>query len=183
MKALDFRLQPFRSAGTLPRVKVAGRIARDGNSLAIHYAVHGALANMVIPDSVERPTRKHGLWKESCFEFFVAVRDASRYWEFNLSPSGHWNVYRFTGYREGMREERSFASLPFKINLGPGTLSLTLECSLDSIIPPAQAVDLALCAVIKHTDGPVTYWALTHRGPQPDFHLRDGFLITLSGSV
>jgi len=36
-----------------------------------------------------------------------------------------------------------------------------------------------VAAVVKLRDGRVTYWALSHPGPRPDFHRRDSFLIKL----
>ena len=63
----------------------------------------------------DMPARRDRLWEETCFEFFLAVKNSPRYWEFNLSPAGHWNVYRFADYRQGMQEEPAFASLPFSV--------------------------------------------------------------------
>src|SRR4030042_7193941 len=50
---------------------------------------------------------------------------SERYWEFNLSPAGHWNVYRFASYRKEMREEPAFASLPFRVRTEPEALRLS----------------------------------------------------------
>ena len=126
--------------------------------------------------------RKNGLWEETCFEFFLGVKGSERYWEFNLSPSGHWNVYRFKSYRQGMQEEPAFTSLPFSVQLYSNSLLLSLGLGLDKIIPQEQVsevLQVALSAVIKTRDGKTTYWALTHPGPQADFHRRDGFIIEL----
>ena len=58
-------------------------------------------------------------------------------------------------------------------------LVLALELDLDRIVPADQALEVAISAVIQHGDGEATYWALTHRGPQADFHRRDSFVIQL----
>ena len=131
----------------------------------------------MVPAPAEMPVRKYGLWEETCFEFFLAVKHAAHYWEFNLSPAGHWNVYRFADYRQGMREELAFTALAVGLRHQPDALGLTVECSLDRIIPADQPLDAAICAILKHRDGEPTYWALIHPGPQPDFHRRDSFIL------
>lgn len=179
MNARDFALQPFPAAGPHPDLKITGSISYASPILSICYEVRGPLAELVIPASGEAPARERGLWEETCFEFFLAIRNAPPYWEFNLSPAGHWNVYRFTKYREGMEEEAAFASLPLRVDTQPDRLTLTLECPLDQLIAPDQPLDAAISAVIRHTNGHATYWALTHPGSQPDFHHRDSLIIEL----
>ncbi len=125
------------------------------------------------------PTRRSRLWEETCFEFFLGVMNSDQYWEFNLSPAGHWNVYRFTSYREGMKEELAFASLPFSIQNQPDALRLALELELGRIVPADQPVKVAISAVIRSIDGKMLYWALIHPGPKPDFHRRDSFIVEL----
>lgn len=181
MNAKSFCLQPFPSAGAASDLEITGSIARHSGTLAIRYSVHGFPAEAMVPAPAETPVRKHGLWQETCFEFFVAVKNAPHYWEFNLSPVGHWNVYRFAGYRQGMEEELAFTALPFDFWNQPGAFGLTLECSLDRIIPVEQPLEVAISTVIKSSDGEVTCWALIHPGPQPDFHRRDSFILQWAG--
>ena len=120
-----------------------------------------------------------GLWQETCLEFFLAPRDNPGYWEFNLSPAGHWNVYRFRDYRQGMTEAAAFTALPFSVQKEPALWHLTVEIDLARIIPADQALDAAASAVIMDRHLETTYWAMIHPGPQPDFHRRDAFLIDL----
>ncbi len=110
---------------------------------------------------------------------FLGARGSDWYWEFNLSPAGYWNVYRFAGYRQGMAEEVAFASLPFSVERGPESLILAVEVRLAGIVRADQGLDVGIAAVVKGRDGALTYWALAHPGPQPDFHRRDGFIIRL----
>jgi hypothetical protein len=182
MNARSFCLKPFPSACALPDVEITGSIARRYNTLAVRYSVLGAAAELVVPAPAEEPARRQGLWEETCFEFFVAVRNAPRYWEFNLSPAGHWNVYRFADYRQGMQEEPAYAALPFDFWNQPGAFALTLGCSLDRIIPGDQPLEVGISAVLKHHSGEPTWWALTHPGPQPDFHRRVSFVVEVAVS-
>ena len=179
MSGQHFSLQAFPSTEALPDVNITGIISRHVHTLAIRYALLGPLSEIVIPPRSDVPARKHRLWEETCFELFIGGRGGEQYREVNLSPSGHWNVYTFAEYRQKMKEETAFTSLPFIVLRGPDSLQLELELDLEMIIPPAKPVEAAVTAVIKHTDGSVTYWALTHPGPEPDFHRRDSFIIRL----
>jgi hypothetical protein len=177
MNERNFRLQPFPATDPLPGLQITGHAIRGSRVLAIRYALMGPRAGIVLPPPADRPARKHGLWNETCFEFFLAVKGSPQYWEFNLSPAGHWNVYGFAAYRQGMREEMGFSSLPFGVAVRPDWFALSVELDLDRILPPAPALEVAISAVIKHSDGKVSAWALTHCGPQADFHRRDAFIM------
>ena len=179
MNAQSFSLQPFSSTSPLPDVKITGNIARRDRRLAIGYALQGNLAELAIPAPTDVPGRKNELWQETCFEFFLGIKNSQRYWEFNLSPAGHWNVYRFAAYRQGMQEEMAFKSLPFIVKNQSGALRLALELDLNQILQADQTLEVAISAVIKLRDGQVSYWALTHRSSQADFHRRDSFIVEL----
>jgi hypothetical protein len=174
-----FALQPFSSTKLLSDLKIVGKIARNANHLAIRYRLMGNLTEVAIAPRSDPPARKHNLWEDTCFEFFMGSKNCDRYWEFNLSPAGHWNVYRFDGYRQGMQEETAFTTLPFSVEQRSDSLELALELDLGKIVPAGQALEVAITTVIKHRDGEVTYWALTHQGAEADFHLRDSFILEL----
>ncbi len=175
-----FSLKPFREEGTGSDLKITGSIGRRANLLSVGCALTGNLSELAIPATEESPRRKDRLWEETCLEFFLGVKDSERYWEFNLSPSGDWNVYRFTSCREGMREEPAFASLPFAIRREPEALGLSLDLDIGKIIPARKDMEIAVAAVIKTVKGGTSHWALVHPGPRPDFHRRDGFLLGIS---
>lgn len=179
MNDQGFFLRPFPTAGSLPRVRIGGAIGRRCTTLAIRYGLLGELADLAIPAPAAVPARRYALWEETCFEFFLALKDSPRYWEFNLSPAGDWNVYRFAAYRQGMQEETAITALPFTVQHESDSLSLTVELELDGIVRANQTLEVAVSAVIKQGNGEATYWALTHRGPQADFHRRDSFIIAL----
>jgi hypothetical protein len=174
-----FFLKPFKQEDALHDLMFTGSINRDINRLTILYELFGPIKELIIPDFSDKPIRMDRLWEETCFELFLNSQNFGTYWEFNLSPSGHWNVYRFNGYRKGMQEEEAFISLPFSVQTGPDILRLAIEFDPETIIPPAQAVNVAVCAVMKEKSGRITYWALTHHGEMPDFHMADSFVIEL----
>ncbi|MBN3872526.1 DOMON-like domain-containing protein [Nostoc sp. JL33] len=179
MNDQTFCLQPFPSTKFLPNLKISGNISRNGNKLAIRYMLEGDFKEIAIDPPSNTPSRKHQLWEDTCFEFFVGIKDSTRYWEFNLSPGGHWNVYRFDGYRQQMQEETAFENLPFNVQNQADGLTLVLDVDLDKIISAEQAIEVGITTVIKHRNGEVTYWALTHQGAEADFHLRDSFILEL----
>ncbi|MDZ8104838.1 MAG: DOMON-like domain-containing protein [Nostoc sp. DedQUE12a] len=179
MNSQTFSLQPFPSTKSLANLEITGDISRDINQFSIGYNLTGDLKEIVVAPPSNTPSRKHQLWEDTCFEFFLGIKNSQQYWEFNLSPAGDWNVYRFDGYRQGMREETALTILLFDVRNHTDKLVLTLNIDLDKIISPEQIIEVAITTVIKCKDNGVTYWALTHRGAKPDFHLRDSFILEL----
>jgi hypothetical protein len=183
MNEKSFSLQPFAGSGSSSRYAISGAIGRRTTALAIHYALLGPLTELAIPAPAEGgPARKDGLWKETCFDLFLAPDNLPGYWEFNLSPARHWNVYRFTDYRQGMEEETAFASLPFSVLRFSNSLSIDLEVDLERIIEPGRVLRVGVSAVIRHRSEELSYWALTHPGPRADFHRRESFIVELQGA-
>ncbi|MFB2978640.1 DOMON-like domain-containing protein [Microseira sp. BLCC-F43] len=174
-----FSLQPFPSNKPLPNLIIAGDIARNSNKIAIRYEVTGELKEIAISPPSNTPARQQQLWEETCFEFFLGIKNSEEYWEFNLSPAGHWNVYHFDAYRQGMEEEVAFKTLPFTFENQADRLTLALDVDLDKIVAEEELLDVAITTVIKQKNGEITYWALTHRGAEADFHLRESFVMEL----
>lgn len=172
-------LLPFPGAHVPADVQLAVAITRQAHVLTIGYTLRGDLVGLVIPAPAARPLRRDRLWETTCCELFIAAQDEPGYWEFNLSPAGHWNVYRFDGYRQGMREEPAFAVLPFTVARQPHTLSLDLALDLARLRLEDARLQAACSAILEHQDGALTYWALAHRGSEPDFHRRDSFIVKL----
>ena len=175
----EFRLIPF-PALKIPAIEIAGQVARQGNLLSIRYSVQGDIEDIRLPVRSESPARKHDLWKAACFEFFLAVKDQPEYWEFNLSPSGDWNVYTMEAYRQvNMREEVAFSELPFEFTKTMNQLSLDVAVYPGVLSQRQNVLQIGITVIIQTTDGSETYWALTHPGPRADFHLRESFVIEL----
>ncbi len=173
-----FTLAPFHAGEKPADIKITGIAEREADLFSISYQITGSLSAVELPGP-HVPARRHALWEETCLEFFLAPVGSPRYWEFNLSPVGHWNAYSFDSYRKGMREEPSLEILPFACQTGPHTLRLSLEFDLAAIIPARLGIDAAVSAVIKMKDGGISYWALAHPATRPDFHDRACFKIAL----
>ncbi len=179
MREGTFCLRPFPSDGPLPELEITGSIFRSSKSFKIRFDLHGSINEIIVPPASAKISRKNGLWERTCLEFFLREKGTAEYWEFNISPSGHWNVYRFESYRKGMQEEYSIMSLPSCIIQSPEALQVELDFDLNKIIPSYNPLQVAVSAVIQHISGITTYWALDHTGPQADFHLPECFTIEL----
>jgi hypothetical protein len=151
------------------------------DTLSVRCEVRGDLSKVSIPAPAEAPRRKDRLWEETCLELFLGTADSGEYREFNLSPSGHWNAYRFTRYREGMREEPAIASLSIDVRRDSKALLLTAEIGIGRIVPAGKDLAAAVAAVIKTNDGGKSHWASVHPDSRPDFHRREGFALILPG--
>ncbi len=190
--AQPFRLIPFpsvRGGGapqtTLGSLSITGTLAIAADAVRIDYQLAGDLSKLSIPAASTDPQRRDGLWQSTCLELFLAAQGAREYWEFNLSPAGHWNVYQLDDYRQGLKAEAAYQQLPFGVECSHQQLNLSLRCTLPPGLlaslqaPNAAGLEANVTAVIEHTDGPIAYWALHHPAPDADFHHRGGFHIKL----
>lgn len=175
----SFSLQPFRTEAMSTDFRINGSITGNLPRLKLLYELEGPLENLAIPKVSDKPRRKDRLWEETCFELFLNPADSDAYWEFNLSPSGDWNAYRFDAYRKGMCEQMAFVDLPSKICTTPKILNIAVDLDLDGIIPADRVIDVGISAILKSVGGNSMYWALSHHGAEPDFHRRDGFTIKI----
>lgn len=178
-----FQLRPFSSGLLEKNLSLGGSLTRTPGGLVIEYRLQGSLddINLSSRSSIAQAGRRHELWRHTCFELFFATPGKAAYWEFNLCPSGCWNVYHFTGYRTGMREERTVAQPLCQVVKGADLLSMTCTLNFSTIIDGACQLDIGVAGVIEAADGSISYWALDHLGAQPDFHDRRGFLLALPG--
>lgn len=180
MTELPFLLIPFLDAN-VPDITIKGKILRQNNLLTIHYVLTGKIEDIFLPSLSVNPTRKDDLWKTTCLEFFVAVEELPQYWEFNISPSGDWNVYYIDAYRRiGFREEMSIEWLQFETEKAANGFLLTADVDLNPIIRLEQILEVGVTAVIQTKEGRETYWALTHPAPEADFHQRESFVLAMA---
>ncbi|MEW6719498.1 MAG: DOMON-like domain-containing protein [Thermodesulfobacteriota bacterium] len=180
MGPLDFSLEQFPGEIIPPDLRIGGTVGLRGDALSVAFALRGGLSGIAIPPPARVAGRKDRLWEETCLELFIGEAGSGGYREINLSPSGHWNVYRFSGYRQGMREEKAVASLPFTVVREPDALLLSLELDLARILPGSGELEIGASAVLRDAAGRTSHWALRHPAPRPDFHRREGFAIVLS---
>lgn len=118
--------------------------------------------------------RAHELWKDTCFECFWGESGKEEYYECNLSVEGKWNVYRFDSYRNPAPPKEALDYRVTKITTSQGRLEAEIVC--DTTLP--ESFNCSLTAILNTKDGELFY-ALTHAGNQPDFHIRESFVLTV----
>lgn len=171
-----FMLKSFSTENAPEDCHINAQLSIDGSLLKIDYELTARLADLKIPvfESTRRQ-RRDRLWEHTCFEIFLAQQGIPDYWEFNLSPSGDWNVYSFSGYREGMKPEKFFYTLPFNVKI-LSDQKLKIETAVDlRFLQNLSDLIVGLSAVIEQNNGTKSYWALEHPKDCPDFHARDGW--------
>ncbi|MCK0509960.1 DOMON-like domain-containing protein [Aromatoleum buckelii] len=171
---------PRTPCAAVEALEVHVDLAPDG-TLGLRYRLHGDLGRLRIP-SPRPAARVDGLWAHTCFECFVAAPGTRAYREFNFSPSGEWAAYAFRAYREGDDEAMPTLAVAPRVVVHAAGRRLDVDVRVHAAALSAGNLDglqLGLTAVIEDIDGKRSYWALRHPGPAPDFHLRDGFALTI----
>lgn len=171
----DFRLHPFPGQDS-GGVTIRGGIARTEQALMLSFVLHGNLGGLLFPDAPEEK-RCDNLWQATCLEMFWSEEGKKSYWELNLAPSEAWNVYAFTDYRTGMREEERIGEPIITTHRTAASFSLTAELRIDSLHPGNPPLRVGVSGVLKHRDSRLSYWALAHPAERPDFHAPRGFLL------
>jgi hypothetical protein len=171
-------MHPASRCGVVQAVDVA--IAREApGALRISFRVDGQIDRLHLPKAA-MPMRADGLWQHSCFEAFLRANGADRYHEFNFSPSGAWAAYRFTGRRTGLVSPVMTAPA-IQTERAAGSFGLSVVIALAELpdLACASAIHAGIAAVIEDEHGTLSYWALAHRSPQPDFHDPATFTLAL----
>lgn len=172
-------LQPFYTQDNL--FSISGTLQWVGDILAAEFVVKGPLKNIRgLLTSGKATSRADGLWKTTCFEWFLKPLSGEAYWEANFSPTGQWNLYLLEGYRKNLvQEERAKIS-----QLVPKCFSTEwhLKTQIDFsriALPPKTKFKAHASAVIETVDDKKNYWSFTHTQNQPDFHHPDHFILEI----
>ncbi len=164
-----------------PPTRVALRVGlqRSGPLLTLVWRVDADPAQIAWP-APQPPGPADELWQHTCFEAFIRTDDGSaRYTEFNFSPSGQWACYRFRAERE--REPSPPPPTPPSLHFQRLIDGVQMVTQL-ALPDPATDEDhpgwrIGLNAVVETTDGHLSYWALHHPAPRPDFHHPGGHVL------
>ena len=153
--------------------------AEEPDILVFQYSLVADMSRVRVPLS-DASGRADALWKHTCFEAFVAAKDAPGYHEFNFSPSGDWAVYRFSAYREGMSPAESGRAPEISVRRRDDGLELESAVRLGHLADlDVRHLRVALAAVIEDDHGRLSYWGLRHAPGKPDFHHPNGFALEL----
>ncbi|MGB3295489.1 MAG: DOMON-like domain-containing protein [Phormidesmis sp.] len=161
-------------------------VLRKGPVLSLFYRLEGDLSKVVVPPVAQKPGRRDHLWEQTCFELFLSAQLAptreTPYWEFNLSPAGHWNVFLLQPYRYRLKQESALNSLPITVESSSTALYLAVSVDLSQLIDPARPLRIGISAVVVLMGEKAlreTFWSITHPASQPDFHHPDSFAVQL----
>lgn len=177
----DFQLKPFAAGSLTEKLTITGYLRRQPGIIQIEYRLAGPLADILWPQKTKVLSRRHELWRTTCFEVFFAVKGESSYREVNLDPNGCWNIYLFTNYRAQMREEPGVDQPLCRATVKKDLY--TLNCAIDcrGLVDDSADLELSVSSVIQAVDGNISYWAIVHHGSEPDFHKRTSFSMVLPG--
>ena len=77
-----------------------------------------------------------------------------------------------------MRDATDVVPSPIEVTRDAARLELSVSAALPDLAA-APVWRLGLTAVIEEANGAVSYWALAHPSPQPDFHNATSFVLEL----
>lgn len=162
----ELHCHPATPCAVLRRIAVAA--ARHAGDLALEFVLEGDVDCLALPPPA--PSRAvDGLWAHTCCEAFIAAAGEAGYREFNFAPSGEWAGYGFAGYRA--RADWAPPRPPV-IDCRHEGATLHLAARLPAALLPAPPWTLGIAVVAEAADGGLSYWALAHPRPRPDFHDR-----------
>ncbi len=171
------RLQPHPATAAVPVHELTAEVCVLANGgLRLTYRLSGDVHALRLPPPGER-RRRDGLWRDTCFEAFVALDD-SAYLEWNFSPSGAWQLYRMRAYRVADPLPRSAVPRMVSARAAAG-YALRVSIPAPGTCDHAR-LRLGLSAVLRTRDGVLAYWALCHPAERPDFHHPDGFALSIA---
>lgn len=156
---------------------------RSKIGLSLCYQLNGHLESLRLPPQAPA-VRADELWKHTCCEAFIGIAGGPSYLEFNFSPSGAFAAYAFSSTRRrDAGADPKFAAPPqIKIHTGAKEFRLSVILPV-TVLPVGQRFDIGLSVVVEGVDGTLGYWALNHPSPEPDFHHRAAFALSLDNTA
>ena len=125
-----------------------------------------SFSTSIWPKSAKLPQRRDEIWKHSCFEVFWGEFSDTSYWELNLNPSQHWNLYRFQSERSPQPPTPDHTFVVEGIQWAATKAEVLVRGPWGS-----TGFQGTFCAVTELANEKL-YWATTHSSSKPDFHRR-----------
>lgn len=155
-------------------------VLRTCRELELNFVLMGNIPGIrLVP---LRSQKRFGeLWRNTCFEVFVAISGQQPYHEFNFAASGEWRAYAFDTYRAPARLQPSVRSPCVVTKTMAECFELNVSFSLADLsrFHSHSVLSLGLSAVLEAQDGSRSFWALRHPGAKPDFHRAEAFALRL----
>ena len=141
----------------------------DSQNIILTYKLSPISKDISLPEQ-SCSEREIGLWRSTCFEFFLVSKRSRSYYEFNFSPSGKWNCFYFNKSGDELRESSCIIN-KLQAKRIKNSFQLDVHIALDSLKDEFQNEDeflLNLTAVLEELD--LSYWAFEHGESGPNFH-------------
>jgi hypothetical protein len=179
----DVQLIPFGNKSD-KNIKIQTQYELAQGIFRLKFKVHDLLSSIAglqlsngsFVKTLSDKDRKDELWKQTCLEFFVKKMNHKNYFEFNVSPEGRWNLYRFTDYRSPIEIEEAITKTNLSFELENDWKILGIELDLNPLFKPGDSLLFSFSAVIKQGET-VSYWAHKHSAEKPDFHHVNNFTL------
>lgn len=156
-----FQLEAFSGCKD---ANVRGRFAAFETGILIEFDLQG---DFIWPEKFAGlGQRRDELWKSDCFEFFWSF-DEVAYCELNVSLDGDWQIYQFTGERNGRTDSLSRVTKVSLEKKASNRWSMRIEVQVQS---KPHLVGRFQIATILRIQGELEYFALKHGRDRPDFH-------------
>jgi hypothetical protein len=178
----EVSLQPHPSSPLAEQMRLqvevqTGSMDEGISALRLDYRV--SAADLLVPPPVP-PRRCDELWQHTCAEWFVGLAGDPGYREFNFAPSGEWAAYDFSAYRQRTASLPELRPPQILSSVSADGLVVTVLLALDAVmLGEFSRLRWGFTAVLERQNASRSYWALAHPLAQPDFHHRDGFVLTL----
>ncbi|MGB5132724.1 MAG: DOMON-like domain-containing protein [Steroidobacteraceae bacterium] len=167
-----WRLHAHPAAQPAPAWQLEAGFQCIPGGLALYYCLAGNIGRLRESDAGERAD---ALWQHTCFEAFLQPVHGQGYLEFNFTPAGVWAAYRFDSRRLGM-QSLELPRPPVIAVIRGSQLEVTVQLALPAGFAASR---IGLMAVLEDDAGGLSFWALAHPGPRPDFHDPAGFLLEI----
>ncbi len=152
------------------KIKVYATIELKRENLKVEYEIVGDVSDYHFPKESQQK-RANELWKDTCFELFIANASSKEYYEINISPSTEWNAYHFKSYKEEMKESDAlfppFIQTQHLLNRCIFSFQMSFQ---ESILEKELELNLAL--ILLDNQGIRHFYAINRRKEFPDFHDR-----------
>jgi len=143
------------------------------SKIVLSFVIKGKLFDYTFPKKYKLQ-RLDELWKETCFELFLAGDDKS-YYELNFSPSFGWNFYLLNAYRAEPKELEVLNEPKIKSEKREDEFSIYFELESKNL-NFEKFTHYNLATILLTKEKKRTFWAIKHLKDRADFHDRESFL-------
>jgi hypothetical protein len=163
----------LKSHTPIEHLSIEGSLKLTNKKIELNFLLKGELEHYLFPQPKEQK-RLDELWKESCFELFLAGDDKS-YYELNFSPSFGWNFYLLNGYRGEPKELEVLNEPKMRYEKREDKFSIYFELESKNL-NFEKFTHCNLATILLTKEKKRTFWAIEHLKDRADFHDRESFV-------